>query len=338
VSLDRIAQLRDTDRADIFREAATRLGIGSPIIIEKDFWVCWALALLFDPELITGLVFKGGTSLSKAYALIRRFSEDVDLTIPLSTLQLNEPGEATSKTVRRHFFEGAARLCAEFLHTTILPMLRHRASQVLFPDQELFVIRADDPQTIVFQYPPSLNDSEYGSSTYVRPAVRLEFGVRGGTEPTGMRQITPYCVEAIPDTYGRPSVTVRVLAAERTLWEKATICHSEYYRPAKEPAIRMSRHYSDLSAMSTTEVADRALAQPELLEAVAKNKYVNFPAKWARYDDATPAGLMIVPHDALAAVLRADYEAMAVMFFESPPSFDEVLIQLRDFEARVRKS
>jgi predicted nucleotidyltransferase component of viral defense system len=115
VTLDQIAQLDSAERAEVFRESGTRLGIASPVILEKDYWVCWSLGKLFVPEILEGLVFKGGTSLSKAYGLIRRFSEDVDLTIPLSALGIASPAEGASKKARIKEYERAKTRCAEQL-------------------------------------------------------------------------------------------------------------------------------------------------------------------------------------------------------------------------------
>lgn len=335
--MDVIAKLSASDRADLFREAATRLGIGSAVIVEKDFWVCWTLSALFDPDVVPGLVFKGGTSLSKAYQLIRRFSEDIDLTIPLAALGLSEPVEPLSNNANKRLYEAAARKCAELLLASVIPSLQRRASGVIEVGGWQVTVDRDEPKTIVFQYPPSLSDAEYGASAYVPPSVRLEFGVRGGIEPTEKQEVEPYCTQAVPEPYGRPKAYPRVLVAERTMWEKATICHAEYYRPARPLALRISRHYSDLAVMSVAEVASRTLAQPQLLAAVVNNKRTNFPAGYARYELATPAGLMIVPHEALIVLLRRDYEEMSVMFFEQPMTFEETLERLRAFEAKVRQ-
>jgi hypothetical protein len=335
--LDVIAKLSASDRADLFRESAARLGIGSAVIIEKDFWVCWALFALFEPEVVPGLVFKGGTSLSKAYGLIRRFSEDIDLTIPLAALGLGEPDPTLSKKAIERLYDSAATECAELLRASVIPSLQSGAAGVLTTGDWSISAVVGDPTTVIFRYPSSLSVSEYGTNSYLAPSVRLEFGVRGGLEPTEQREVEAYCTQALPDAYGRPKVYPRVLAAERTLWEKATICHAEFHRPARMLGLRLSRHYADLAEMAASEVAVRALEQPGLLSAVVENKRRNFPAAYARYEEATPSGIMIVPHDALAVELRRDYDAMSVMFFDQPRPFAEILERLRNFEADVRK-
>lgn len=336
VSLDEIGRLSSNDRSELFRESATRLGIGSPVLLEKDYWVCWSLGELFKPGLLDGLVFKGGTSLSKAYDLIRRFSEDVDLTVPLSALGIEPPAEPQARRARERAFEAAKARCAEVLSCWVGQELQASAAASGMQGTLKVTVDASDPLTLVLEYPPSLVDREYGASSYIRPSVRLEFGVRGGVEPAEMLEIEPYCTKAMPNAFGRQTVGVRVLAAERTLWEKATICHANYHRSPSGPIDRVSRHYSDLAVMASHEVAEKALRQPGLLSVVVANTEANFPAAWARYEEATPAGLRIVPHPDLAAFLRRDYADMSVMFFDRPPPFDEVIRKLGVFEGRIR--
>lgn len=333
--MDQIGQLLSDGRAEVFREAGNRLGIASPVILEKDYWVCWSLSKLFEPELLEGLVFKGGTSLSKAYALIRRFSEDVDLTIPLSALGIAAPVVGISRKARIREFEQAKGRCAEVLKGQIRESLLTRAMEAGIQGMDI-VVDAGDPLTLILQYPPSLLDREYGASNYIQPSVRLEFGIRGGVEPSSFLEVESYCTQAIPDIFGSPKVPVRVLGAERTLWEKATICHATYHGAPNRWLDQISRHYSDLGTLARSEVAKVALAQPGLLVTVVENTLVNFPVAWARYEEATLARIRIVPHSELAARLREDYGRMSVMFFDPPPAFDAVMETLESFEARIR--
>jgi len=336
VSLDEIGGLPPGERADLFREAASRLGIGSPVILEKDYWVCWSLGKLFEPELLVGLVFKGGTSLSKAYGLIRRFSEDVDLTIPLSALDIVPPEKGISRKALARALDNATEVCAAVLEGRIRESLLARSRDAGISGEIEITTDPDDPLTLILQYPPSLSPLEYGASHYIPPSIRLEFGVRGGVDPASAMEIEAYCTQAVATTVGTPKVSVRVLAAERTFWEKATICHAAYHAAPERPVDRQSRHYSDLAAMEGGEVARAALASPELLTKVVENTRINFSAAWARYEEATPSGIHLTPHAKLAARLREDYERMSVMFFEPPPSFDIVMTRLADLEKRIR--
>jgi hypothetical protein len=141
----------------------------------------------------------------------------------------------------------------------------------------------------------------------------------------------------MPEVFDSSRVPVRVLGAERTLWEKATICHATYHGGPDRPLDQLSRHYSDLATLSTSEVVEVALAQPGLLATVVENTRTNFPIAWARYEEATPTGIRIVPHPDLRKRLREDYERMSVMFFEPPPDFESVVRVLESFESRVRR-
>jgi hypothetical protein len=197
----------------------------------------------------------------------------------------------------------------------------------------------EDPGTLVFTYPPALTAELYGVGAYIRPSIRLEFGGRSEVWPAETHEVQPYCTEVIPDLTTNPSCTIRVLAAERTFWEKATILHTEYHRPhTSGRRERVSRHYADLARLSRGEIGRRALERRELLHAVALHKERYFPAAWAHYAEAPAGALRLVPHEMLERDLRIDYGQMQEMFFEEPESFEVILAQLADLEQRVNRA
>src|SRR6056297_1328166 len=95
MNLDFLTRTRD-ERNEIITECGARLGTPT-VIVEKDFWVCWMLGVLFQSSFADSLVFKGGTSLSKVFGAINRFSEDIDLSVSTEFLGLPEPGKSRNQ-------------------------------------------------------------------------------------------------------------------------------------------------------------------------------------------------------------------------------------------------
>jgi len=181
--MDEFAKKHDKERYDIFTEAAGRRDV-QPIVIEKDFWVCWTLKRLFtDPQIAQHLTFKGGTSLSKAYGLIERFSEDIDLTISRDAQFLTDGKdpmeEGLSGKERNRRIDTLRENAQQFVNEIILKSLAARIEKALGrKDGWQIYIDSNDPdkQTIIFQYPTTVT-----AVGYIKPAIKLEFGARGGT-------------------------------------------------------------------------------------------------------------------------------------------------------------
>ena len=165
-----------------------------------------------------------------------------------------------------------------------------------------------DAQTLLFAYPSLSRDFD----GYVKPAVRFEFGARGVHLPADVRKIIPYVHQAFPDLPGSGEINVKTLGVERTFWEKATILRMLYHRdPAKALAERMSRHYYDMARLIGHEAKACALGRLDLLEQVAQHKSVFFKASWAKYENAKPGSLRLMPNADLSAALRRDCAASA---------------------------
>lgn len=341
--MDGVARLSPEDRAALFNETAARRGLASGII-EKDFWVCWTLKRLFALGDDAGLapVFKGGTSLSKVYGVIRRFSEDIDLSFDrrsLGYIGVRDPEGAPSTKQANRLIENLVADVRRHIAETLLPRLAAAiATELGTPGTWDLALDPRDAQTVIFRYPPSLAAHDYASLSYIRPVVQLELGARGDTWPAERRVITPYAAEEFPDFFkAASSCDVTVLAVERTFWEKATILHAEFHRPSDKPGVeRISRHYYDLALLSESEHGASALRQLDLLESVARHKARFFPAAWARYNLAKPGSLRLVPPPERLPALVADYGKMAPMIFDTPPPpFSYLMERLTGLEARV---
>jgi len=330
--MDSVARLAATDRRDIFSEAAARRGI-TPTIIEKDFWVCFTLKMLFQRSRFgQSLVFKGGTSLSKAHGLIERFSEDIDLVLDWQLIGfgagLRDPMQNfTSNTQQDRFNKEVNRLAAEYVAGTLCPEL-----DGLLRREDIGLsagIDPDDPHTVSICYPAAFAEA------YIRPEVRLEIGPLASWVPSAAHTIWPYAFDVLPELFRDPSCDVLAIAAERTFWEKATILHQEAHRETGVPP-RYSRHYYDLHRLATSRVRTSALADIALLQDVVAFKQRFYPSGWARYDLAVPGTLRLLPNaPSQVRDLERDYNEMQVMLFGEVPEFQEILSELERLQDEI---
>lgn len=344
--MDGVATLPAEERALLFTEAAARRGV-LPVVIEKDFWVCWTLKRLFAlPDIGSHLIFKGGTSLSKVFGVIERFSEDIDLSINRAYLGFggeHEPERAGGKNKVQGRIEELVEASRAKVTGELLPALRDSFADVLGRGTEDagrtdWGIAQDEkePQDLYFTYPRHVSSSVWEGSDYLRPVVKIEMGARADHWPAGEYSITPYAAELFPDYFSEPSCLVKVLEGERTFWEKATILHTEYHRPeGKATAERVSRHYYDLHRLVAGGIAENALKRLDLLDRVVEHKSVFFRSGWARYNEARRGSLRLVPKEEMLTSLRVDYDKMRDMFFGERPPFDEIITTLTTLEAQI---
>lgn len=340
--MDKVAILPIKDRAALFGETAAGRGI-SDTVVEKDFWVCWTLKRLFglQGKGAASLVFKGGTSLSKAFGAIRRFSEDIDLSIDRADLgytgDLDPEKDGISKKQANKLIEALVIDVERHIADKLLPALRAAITEQLGePTKGEWSLEIDsrDAQTVNFHYPTTLSDTQYEGMAYITPRVKLELGARGDPWPTENKTIRPYAADDYPAFFADPDATVTVLSARRTFWEKATALHAEAHRPEESPTpLYFSRHYYDLAMLLDTEEGQAAVVDLDLLETVAKHKAIFFRSGWASYDTARPGTLLLMPSEARIKDLRADYRDMAPMMFDDrPPVFDEILAKIKKLQ------
>jgi Nucleotidyl transferase AbiEii toxin, Type IV TA system len=338
------AQRPDRERADVFEETAARRGIGRAAIVEKDFWVCWVLSQLFGADGLSDarsatppLLFKGGTSLSKVFGLINRFSEDIDLTVDRALLiSENENPEAPgiSGNAQKKRLKILSQNCAAYVRDQALPFLASTGvgTVEIEPDPEQEFL-----QTLLFTYPKALRAAEYGGTAYVNAVVRLEFGARGDLWPPETGQVTSYAAEEFPGLFSHTSTPVRALSPQRTFWEKATILHAIACSESIGNAERQSRHYADLARIADASVGKLAIANTALLLDVARHKTFWFAKAAARYDLAKPGSLRLVPSEDIQAELAKDNARMREMFISPPPSFSEIMRRIAEIESRVNE-
>jgi len=338
--MDKFVSLDAKDKRAYFEVSAANLNI-MPQLVEKDFWVCWILKVLFSlPEIGTHLTFKGGTSLSKCYNVIKRFSEDIDISIERSFLSKTkpiEPGKDKSSKENQRRLKELQEVCKAKIDEVIVPGLK-QAIAVTLPNKKEWHLAVDkdapDGQTVLFTFPHAMMSTV---ESYVKSSVKIEFGARADHWPVEIATIVPYIVN-VPGERMVEGFSVRVLAAERTFWEKATILHMIYHRPPeKHVPPRMSRHYYDVYAMADSPIYKKALKHISLLKDVAEHKALFFRDTKAHYEEATPAGLRLLPRGDQMNTLKNDYRQMQQMFFEEPPAFEQIIEKLGVLEKEINR-
>ena len=334
--------LSERDRRDVFETAARRLDTLSGHV-EKDFWVCLVLDTLHNrlSDKHPRLLFKGGTSLSKAFGLIRRFSEDIDLVVHRGDLGFvgdRDPiiAGGLSNKKRNALFEELAQACGGYVRGDLSAALSALIGEMtecdVVPDE-------DDGQTLLVSY-PTLYPS--GDTAYVSPRVKIEAGARSAVEPSMACSVRPYVADDLPDW---PFVVGNVvtIAPERTYWEKLLILHGVHcgYRDAKRlPADkdRISRHYYDAAMMTASGIGGSALSDEGLLEAVRSHNLVAFRQAWKRFEEAVPGSVRLVPQPGLRAAIERDYRAMRDMILGAAPAFEWIMDRLRHAETVINRT
>ena len=326
-----IARLPDNDRRELFRNTADKMGLNDAIV-EKDFWVCLMLDYLFHRSpWKDAITFKGGTSLSKAFGLIQRFSEDIDLILDWRVLGYGtrEPWEPRSNTKQDAFNKEANQRAEVFLAETFCPRIREEISHELGHSANIY-IEDKDKQTVIFAYPHLF------TSPSTLQVIRLEIGALAAWTPAKLAEISSYAAQQYPKIFRQTSFPVLTVSPEHTFWEKATILHHEANRPEHlEMPQRYSRHYYDLYRMSMTEVKEAAFASLSLLQRVVEFKKKFYPRAWARYDEAVPPTLKLLPPDFRMAALETDYNNMRDMLYGDVPAFDAVIEAVRTLEQEI---
>jgi hypothetical protein len=333
--------LTASERSELFVEAAARRGL-SPVVVEKDYWVCVALCALFGEPQPVELVFKGGTSLSKCYGLIDRFSEDVDLAFDRAGLgfhgETDPEAQGLSNKRRKTLVEELSAATAAYVSGPFRDATVERLKALLPNEAWSLDVDGDDAQTLLFAYPPSLDASLYSATDYVRPAVRLELGARSDPTPSELREVASIATEEFGYELSHLApIAVPTLSATRTFWEKASLLHADNHREQPfKPARARSRHLYDLVQLMRSVHGDEAIDDVALRDRVAQHKSLFFASASARYDLFTPPTIRLLPQDEDAlARLRSDYADMRDMFFGEQPAFAHLVGELKRLEARL---
>lgn len=340
--MDPFLKLSPADQLDAYVEVNRAMGLDAASV-EKDFWVCWTLRELFaHPDMGHQLTFKGGTSLSKAWKLIQRFSEDIDLIVDKEVLGFGgeaAPDHAHSNKQRKARLEALMNACRKWVQGTLQPALASRIQTALGEADWKLEVDPDIPdgQCLLFHYPSVFPAS---ASAYVRPVVKIELGARSDDWPHEEKSIQSYVTEHFSALDPAPSCVVRVLAAERTFWEKACLLHEETFRPVDKPRKhRMARHYYDIWCLLRAGIGQKALAQPALFQRVAEHRELFFGFSWVDYTTHKPGTFRLSPNPSHLADWKSDYAAMlGPMFFGETPKFENIIALATEFEIAFNAS
>ena len=334
--------LPDQGKRDVFEAAASRLDT-LPSYVEKDLWVCLVLEALYNrlPDGHPRLLFKGGTSLSKAFGLIRRFSEDIDIVVHRNDLGFvggDDPtvADKLSNSERNALFKNLKEACSSYIVGDLATELTELMDQIVegcrvVPDEDDV-----DRQTLLIEYPTQYPS---GGGAYVAPRVKIEAGARSALDPILDCVITPIVADELPH-WSLGVGNLRVIAPERTYWEKLLILHGlhcGYRDEGRLPADRdrISRHYYDVAMITATEKGRSALSDIAMLDAVREHSIIAFRQAWKRFGEAIPGSLRLVPQAELRRVIEGDYGAMEGMILGEAPGFKWVMEQISYAEATV---
>ena len=334
----RFQSLSVSDQRDALEVAASHSGRPTHLL-EEDIWVVQTLRALVDSPFGEDLTFKGGTSLSKAYKVIRRFSEDIDITHDIRAIapdlvtQGDEESLPATRSQEGKWTREIRTRLARWVGEHALPTVEASFALASLSAQ----IRAEGDRLWV-QYTPLFTD--YG---FVRPEVLVEFGARATGEPRAERPIACDAAVHIP-AVEFPTTSPFVMAAERTFWEKATAVHV-FCRQQRTRGERLSRHWHDLVRLDDAGFGEIALADRAVALSVARHKSMFFREKdaaknWIDYSAAVVGDLQLVPdgpaHDALAH----DYARMVSdgMLLDDAEAFDDLMGRCADIEQRANQT
>ncbi|MCR4594571.1 MAG: nucleotidyl transferase AbiEii/AbiGii toxin family protein [Clostridiales bacterium] len=329
--MNNFVKLTENERKEVFNETAKRMKMKGEIV-EKDFWVSYILNYLFSRSKWRDcLAFKGGTSLSKSFRLIERFSEDIDLIIDWQAIGIDgdEPWKERSTQQQNLFNTEANRKAALFLKNEFMPELEKDIKKEL-NDNSNFSINDHEPLVVNYNYEKIYNVKN------LLPTVRLEMGPLGEWIPTEFSKVSSYVSDFYPQFSETEETEILTVSPERTFWEKAIILHKEAHRePDKQFPSRLSRHYYDLYCMYNSPVKEAAFNNVYLLKNVVDFNQKFYHCKWAKYEEAKAGNLILLPPEYNIPKLEHDYKEMEDMFYGKKPSFSDVLATIKALEWEI---
>jgi predicted nucleotidyltransferase component of viral defense system len=325
--------LNTADKQAIFNEVAAQKGLPVTAAAEKDWWVVRTLELVFSSSIAPHTVFKGGTSLSKAWNLIDRFSEDIDLALDRKFLGFDkEDSEMTGAQVLK-----LRKKSFGFISEVYFPEIKQLFKNSGFNDVTLKLGEVkstdDDPITIEIYYPPVTERVDY-----IRPRVLIEVGGRSLIEPFESRSFSSFVGERFKDRpFADVPIAIPTVIPERTFLEKIFLLHEEFQRTAEEIKVdRRSRHLYDLEKLMDTEFADRALNDVRLYETIVEHRKRITPVRGIDYANHSPQSINIIPPDEIIGAWEKDYKVMSEsMFFNDSLSFEKLIKRLNDLKSRI---
>lgn len=327
--------LNPAQQRQVIEQTAAKLNL--PVqAIEKDLWVTAILQVLFTLPCAHGLVFKGGTSISKVWNAINRFSEDIDLAIDRSLFDLD--GELTKKQVKKlrkvsSMFvreELFGQLCEAIASTPLYGLCEIEAQPDGVGDSTY-----PEPRIIYVKYASLFSDK----IDYILPVVKIEAGARSLLEPTLNVAIKSLVDVALPSiTTSLVDVEVRTAVAEKTFLEKCFLLHELFSRGVAVSANRRSRHLYDLHMMMRKGIDKRAVSDDELWNTIHHHRSTLTSISGVDYTPDIRSRIVLTPPAECVEDWKSDYQAMqGSMIYNNPPSFEELLQSMAELEMAFKK-
>lgn len=303
-------------------------------ILEKDIWLCWVLDVIFNIPNRHPMAFKGGTSLSKVFSAINRFSEDVDITLDYRFFDISHSFDPKmSKTKAKLFSQQLKECVKKYRDTTIVPALELALKDL---PQSCNITVDDSGEKIWLSYPSVLSNSE----PYIKESVLIELGGRNVIDPNEMHIVRPYVAkDNIELKLPEPNITV--LSPQRTFWEKATLIHVECHRGLRQNAERLSRHWYDLVKLYEQDIGQLAMDNYQLLEDVVNHKSIFFNTSYANYSDCLNHKFRLLPDNNDLSELRKDYTEMnnaGMIYDNSKFTFEYIIEKILEISDRLNKA
>lgn len=319
----------DDTKRNAYIQIAEKAGM-SEFAVEKDWWVVQTLSVVFAMEVGKHLLFKGGTSLSKAWKLIERFSEDIDLAIDRDFFGYD--GELSKKER-----EKLRKASGNYVDTVFFNELKESFAAKGFSGLRIELVaeaESDKDRTINIFYPNVIP-----SPGYLQPKIQLEIGCRSLREPFNMQPIASLVDETYPDRdFAQGAINVPTVNPERTFLEKIFLLHEEFQRPAAKMRVdRLSRHLYDIYQLSKTEFAEKALSSKELYQTIVDHRYKFNRIGHINYNLHQPQTIHILPGPQVMEAWKADYTIMTqqMIYETNPPTFNELISTLTRLNEKI---
>ncbi len=290
---------------ELFKQLSVKTGI-QPQAIEKDAWVTLVLRIIFSSQMSEYLVFKGGTSLSKAYKLIQRFSEDIDLAINREYLGFQE--ELTKGQIRKLRRKSHDFVSNEMLNTLIKEFEKQNIDKQLFKiEVKNTKISDQDPEIVEIIY-----QSVFEELPYIEQKVLVEIGARSLLEPSENKEIKSIIDENYTNSkFSELPFIVKTIRPEKTFLEKLILLHEEFSKPSEKVRYhRMARHLYDIGEIITTEFGIRAITDKELFKEIISHRKLFTPIKTVNYEKLEIDNLKIIPPKEFFNKYKNDYIEM----------------------------
>ncbi|GAB3016177.1 nucleotidyl transferase AbiEii/AbiGii toxin family protein [Niabella terrae] len=323
--------LADEQKLQVLEQVENAIGIPA-FVVEKDWWVCIILKAVFQSKYADSITFKGGTSLSKAYNLIDRFSEDIDLIIDRHLLGFDQLESKTQiKKLRRasgNFINNEFRM--ELVNQMDQLGIDLKQYEIRYND---YIDDTSDPNTLEIHY-QSIVPTD---NAYIQQRVLLEMGARSLSEPFETKSIISFIDHHYKDLgFTKPSFDVQVVVPTRTFIEKVLLLHEEFSKPAdKIRTDRLTRHLYDLDRIMRAEYGEMAIVDDELFETIVQHRKTVTPLRGMDYSNHARGKLSIIPPDAIVEKWEVDYKTMQEnMIMGKSLKWEELLDKIREIEER----